>query len=250
MRATFTIFKKELKSYFSSPIAYIILVVFLVLSGLFFFLYLQSFVGSQFDPRLQFLGQRLNLNDFVIRPYFGTISIVLLLMIPVITMRLIAEERKNSTIELLFTSPVRILYIILGKFLASLYLFVIMIVLSAIYMAVLKVYGNPDLGPLFSGYLGLFLLGASFLSIGLFASSLTENQMVAALVSFGLLLVFWIIGAVSDAEGSVLGYLSIINHFDNFSKGVIELKDVVYYLSFIFFGLFLTYIKVQSERWR
>ena len=96
MKATFTIFKKELKSYFSSPIAYIILVVFLVLSGLFFFLYLQSFVGSQFDPRLQFLGGRFNLNDFVIRPYFGTISIVLLLMIPVITMRLIAEERKNS----------------------------------------------------------------------------------------------------------------------------------------------------------
>lgn len=250
MKATFTIFKKELKSYFSSPIAYIILVVFLVLSGLFFFLYLQSFVSSQFDPRLQFLGQRLNLNDFVIRPYFGTISIVLLLMIPVITMRLIAEERKNSTIELLFTSPVRILYIILGKFLASLYLFVIMIVLSAIYMVVLKVYGNPDLGPLLSGYLGLFLLGASFLSIGLFASSLTENQIVAALISFGLLLVFWIIGAVSDAESSILGYLSIINHFDNFSKGVIELKDVVYYLSFIFFGIFLTYIKVQSERWK
>lgn len=250
MKAIFTILKKELKSYFSSPIAYIILVVFLVLSGLFFFLYLQSFVSSQFDPRLQFLGQRLNLNDFVIRPYFGTISIVLLLMIPVITMRLIAEERKNSTIELLFTSPVRILYIILGKFLASLYLFIVMIALSAIYMAVLKVYGNPDLGPLFSGYLGLFLLGASFLSIGLFASSLTENQIVAALISFGLLLVFWIIGAVSDAESSILGYLSIINHFDNFSKGVIELKDVVYYLSFIFLGLFLTYIKVQSERWR
>ncbi|HEX3033784.1 MAG TPA: ABC transporter permease [Thermodesulfobacteriota bacterium] len=250
MKATFTIFKKELKSYFSSPIAYIILVVFLVLSGLFFFLYLQSFVSSQFDPRLQFLGQRLNLNDFVIRPYFGTISIVLLLMIPVITMRLIAEERKNSTIELLFTSPVRILYIILGKFLASLYLFIIMIVLSAIYMVVLKVYGNPDLGPLLSGYLGLFLLGASFLSIGLFASSLTENQIVAALISFGLLLVFWIIGAVSDAESSILGYLSIINHFDNFSKGVIELKDVVYYLSFILFGIFLTYIKVQSERWK
>lgn len=250
MKATFTILKKELKSYFSSPIAYIVLVVFLVLSGLFFFLYLQSFVSSQFDPRLQFLGQRLNLNDFVIRPYFGTISIVLLLMIPVITMRLIAEERKNSTIELLFTSPVRILYIILGKFLASLYLFVIMIILSAIYMVILKVYGNPDLGPLLSGYLGLFLLGASFLSIGLFASSLTENQIVAALISFGLLLVFWIIGAVSDAETSVLGYLSIINHFDNFSKGVIELKDVVYYLSFIFFGLFITYIKVQSERWK
>jgi ABC-2 type transport system permease protein len=250
MKATFTIFKRDLKSYFASPIAYIVLVVFLVLSGLFFFLYLQNFVSSQFDPRFQFLGEKANLNDLVIRPYFGTISIVLLLMIPVITMRLIAEERKNSTIELLFTSPVKVTHIILGKFLASFVLFGVMVVLTAIYMLVLRAYGNPDLGPLLSAYLGLFLLGGSFLAVGIFSSSLTENQIVAALISFGILLVFWVVGAVSDAENSILGYLSIINHFDNFSKGVLELKDIVYYVSFIFFGLFLTYIMIESERWR
>jgi ABC-2 type transport system permease protein len=125
-----------------------------------------------------------------------------------------------------------------------------MVILSGVYVVVLMAYGNPDLGPIFSGYLGLFLLGASFLAVGLFASSLTENQIVAAVVSFGTLLVFWVIGAASDADSSIMGYLSIINHFDNFTNGVIELKDVVYYLSFIFLGIFLTHVILDSERWR
>ncbi|MER3446988.1 MAG: hypothetical protein C4291_09155 [Candidatus Dadabacteria bacterium] len=250
MKAIFTILKRELKSYFASPVAYIILVVFLVLSGIFFFFYLESFIKSQFDPRFQLFREKLNLNEFVIRPYFGTISVVLLFIIPLITMRLIAEERKNFTAELLFTLPVRVSQIVLGKFLASFSLFAIMLVLSAIYLVVLRVYGNPDLGPVLSAYLGLFLLGGSLISAGLFASSLTENQIVAAVISFGILLVFWILGASSDADNSILGYISIINHFDNFTKGVIALRDTIYYLSFVFFGLFLTYIMVESERWR
>jgi ABC-2 type transport system permease protein len=250
MKAIFTILKRELKSYFASPIAYIILVVFLVLSGIFFFFYLESFIKSQFDPRFQLFREKLNLNEFVIHPYFGTISVVLLFMIPLITMRLIAEERKNFTAELLFTSPVRVSQIVLGKFLASFSLFVLMVVLSAIYLVVLRAYGNPDLGPVLSAYLGLFLLGGSLISVGLFASSLTENQIVAAVISFGILLVFWILGASSDADNSILGYISVINHLDNFTKGVIALRDIVYYISFIFFGLFLTYTIVESQRWR
>ncbi len=250
MKPVYTILKRELKSYFASPIAYVVLLVFLVLSGIFFFLYLQGFVESQFDPRFQFFKERINLNDFVVRPYFGTVSIILLIMMPLITMRLIAEERKNFTAELLFTSPVRVFHIILGKFLASFSFFGVMVLISAVYVIVLMAYGNPDLGPLLSGYLGLFLLGGSFLAVGLFSSSLTENQIVAAVISFGILLVFWIIGASSDAQDSILGYLSIINHLDNFTKGVIELKDIVYYLSFIFFGLFLTHIMLESEKWR
>lgn len=250
MKAIFTILKRELKSYFASPIAYIILVVFLVLSGIFFFFYLESFIRSQFDPRFQLFREKLNLNEFVIRPYFGTTSVVLLFMIPLITMRLIAEERKNFTAELLFTSPVRVSQIVLGKFLASFSLFALMVALSAIYLVVLRVYGNPDLGPVLSAYLGLSLLGGSLISAGLFASSLTENQIVAAVISFGILLVFWILGASSDADNSILGYISIINHLDNFTKGIIALRDTIYYLSFIFFGLFLTYIMVESQRWR
>ncbi len=250
MKAIFTILKRELKSYFASPIAYIILVVFLVLSGIFFFFYLESFIRSQFDPRFQLFREKLNLNEFVIRPYFGTTSVVLLFMIPLITMRLIAEERKNFTAELLFTSPVRVSQIVFGKFLASFSLFALMVALSAIYLVVLRVYGNPDLGPVLSAYLGLFLLGGSLISAGLFASSLTENQIVAAVISFGILLVFWILGASSDADNSILGYISIINHLDNFTKGIIALRDTIYYLSFIFFGLFLTCIMVESQRWR
>lgn len=250
MKAIWAILRKELKSYFSSPVAYIVLFVFLILSGIFFFIYLQGFTEAQFDPRFQLLRERLSLNDFVIRPYFGTISVVLLLMMPLITMRLLAEEKKNYTAELLFTTPLRVLHIILGKFFAGLALFTFMMISSLCYIGLLFYFGNPDLGPVLSGYLGLFLLGATFLSIGLFASSLTENQIIAAVVGFGIVLLFWIIGASSDTDNSVLGYLSIINHFENFSKGIIEVKDIVYYLSFIFFGLFLTHIMLDSERWR
>ena len=250
MKSVFTVFRKELKSYFSSPIAFVVLFVFLVISGIFFFLYLQSFVEAQFDPRLQFIEEGINLNEIVIRPFFGTISVVLLLLIPLITMRLIADERKGHTAELLFTSPVRITSIIIGKYLASLLLFGLMIVLSAPYVLVLIKYGNPDLGPILSGYLGLVLMGASFLAVGIFASALTENQMIAAVISFGILLVFWIMGATSGAGDSIFGYLSIINHFENFAKGVIEVKDVTYYLSFTFLGLYLAYVTLDSERWK
>jgi ABC-2 type transport system permease protein len=250
MKALFTVFRKELRSYFSSPIAFVVLFVFLVISGIFFFLYLQSFAEAQFDPRLQFVEEGVNLNEIVIRPFFGTISVVFLLLIPLMTMRLIADERRSFTAELLFTSPVRITSIIMGKYLASLLLFGVMIILSAVYILVLVKYGNPDLGPILSGYLGLFLMGASFLAVGIFASALTENQMIAAVISFGVLLVFWIMGATSSAGDSVFGYLSIINHFENFAKGVIKVTDVTYYLSFTFLGLYLAYITLDSERWK
>ncbi len=250
MKAIFTVFGKEFKSYFFSPIAYIVLFVFVVVSGIFFFLYLQGFAEAQTDPRLTFAEEGISLNEFVIRPFFGTISVLLLLLIPLMTMSLIADERKSFTAELLFTSPVKITSIIKGKYLSSLLLFSVMIILSAVYTFVLIKCGNPDLGPILSGYLGLFLMGGSFLAVGIFASSLTDNQMIAAVISFGLLLVFWIIGASSSAADAVFGYLSIINHFENFGKGIIELTDIVYYLSFTFLGLYLAYIMHNSERWR
>jgi ABC-2 type transport system permease protein len=250
MKSVITVLRKELRSYFSSPIAYVVLFVFLVISGIFFFLYLQSFLEAIFDPRFQYAEGQINLNEVVIRPYFGTIGVILLLLIPLMTMRLIADERRGFTAELLFTSPVRLTSIIIGKYLASLLLFGIMILLSAVYILVLIKYGNPDLGPILSGYLGLVLMGASFLAVGIFASALTENQMIAAVISFGILLVFWIMGATSSAGDSIFGYLSIINHFENFTKGVIEIKDVTYYLSFLFLGLYLAYIALDSERWK
>lgn len=250
MKKTYAILKKEINSYFASPIAYIVLVVFMVLSGIFFFIYLQGFAQSQFDTRAQLFQQTFSLNEFVLQPYFGTVSVLLLLIMPMITMRLLSEEKKNYTSELLFTSPIRTLNIILGKYLASITLFLIMLLLSSVFVIVLYLYGNPDPGIIISGYTGLFLLGASFLSIGLFASSLTSNQIVSAIIAFGLLLILWIVGATGDSETSVTGYVSIINHLDNFIKGIFELKDFVYYLSLIFLGLFLTHTILDSERWR
>jgi len=250
MNSIYPIFKRELRSYFTSPLAYVILVVFQLASAMFFYLNLKGFLQLQFDPNFQLLREELNLNTVIVIPYFNAMSIVLLFIIPLITMRLIADERKSHTAELLFTSPINLNSIILGKYLAALFLLIIMLILSSLNIIVLAVHSNPDLGYIGSSYLGLFFLGASFLSIGLFASSLSNSQMVAAVIAFGILLLLWLVGASSDAETSIFGYLSLINHFKNFGKGIIELKDLAYYISIIYIGLFLTQTALDSERWR
>lgn len=250
MKDAYPIFKRELRSYFTSPLAYVILVVFQLASAMFFYLNLKGYLQLQFDPSFQLLRDQLNLNTVIVIPYFDAMSIVLLFIIPLITMRLLADERKSHTAELLFTSPINLYSIILGKYLAALFLLIIMLVLSSLNIIVLAVHSNPDMGYIFSSYLGLFFLGASFLSIGLFASSLSNSQLVAAVIAFGVLLLLWLVGASSDAESSIFGYLSLINHFKNFGKGIIELKDLVYYLSVIYVGLFFTHAALYSERWR
>ncbi len=250
MKGTYSIFKRELRSYFASPLAYVILVVFQVISAFLFFLNLKGFLQLQFDPTFQLLREELNLNTVIVIPYFDTMSIVLLFIIPLITMRLVADERKSHTAELLFTSPIKLSSIILGKYLAALVLLIIMLALSSLNVFVLTAHGNPDTGIVLSSYLGLLLLGASFLAIGIFASALSNTQIVAAIIAFGMLLFLWLVGATSDPDSSVFGYVSLINHFKNFSKGIIELKDLAYYLSVIYIGLFLTYTALDSERWR
>ncbi len=250
MNAVYPILKRELRSYFASPLAYVILVVFQAISALFFFLYLKGLLHLQFDPSFHLFRGELNLNNVVVIPYFDTMSIVLLFIIPLITMRSLADERTSHTAELLFTSPIKLRDIILGKYLAALILLIIMLFLSSLNILVLMVHGNPDLGAVLSSYLGLLLLGASFLSIGIFASSLSSSQLVSAIIAFGILLVLWLIGASSDTESSILGYISLINHFENFGKGIIELKDLAYYFSMIYIGLFFTHAALDSERWR
>lgn len=250
MKNAYPIFKRELRSYFTSPLAYVILVVFQLASAMFFYLNLKGFLQLQFDPSFQLLREQLNLNTVIVIPYFDAMSIVLLFIIPLITMRLLADERKSHTAELLFTSPINLPSIIMGKYLAALFLLIIMLILSSLNIIVLTVHSNPDMGYIFSSYLGLFFLGASFLSIGLFASSLSDSQLVAAVIAFGILLLLWLVGASSDPENSIFGYLSLINHFKNFGKGIIELKDLVYYLSVVYVGLFLTHAALYSERWR
>jgi ABC-2 type transport system permease protein len=182
------------------------------------------------------------------------VSVVALFVLPLITMRTYAEEKRSGTIELLLTSPLTDFQIIMGKFLGAVGLYILMMAVTLIHIAVLFVYGNPEWKPIVSGYLGLLLMGASFISIGLLISSLTKNQIVAGMVTFAVLLLLWTVSWMQDSAGpnmqKVLQALSLTERFDDFSKGVIDLKHVVYYVSFISFGLFLTAKSVDSERWR
>jgi ABC-2 type transport system permease protein len=181
-------------------------------------------------------------------------TVVMLFLFPLITMRTYSEEKRSGTIELLLTSPVRDIEIILGKFFGALLLYAAMLAVTLIHMSVLFIYGSPEWKPLLTGYLGLLLMGGSFLSVGLFISSLTKNQIVAAMATFAVFLLLWIINWMSSFVGptaqAVLSALSLTEHFDDFAKGIIDTKHLIYYLSFIAFGLFLTAKSVDSERWR
>lgn len=255
MRNIGTIAKKEIKTYFTSPIAYVVMAVFMVLVGFFFYSLIWWF-NSQTMQMAQnpYYYQQININQMVFSPLFHNISIILLLMLPLVTMRLFSEEKKIGTEELLYTSPVSIVEIILGKYLASLAVLAVMLLLTGILSLFTFFYGNPELAPVLCGYLGLFLMGGAFIAIGLFFSSLTENQIVSAILTFGALLLFWILNWASSFAGGmwkdVLNYLSFFQHFDDMTRGILDTTDFVYYLSFAFFGLFLTHSVIQSRRWR
>ncbi|MCY3845391.1 MAG: ABC transporter permease [Acidobacteria bacterium] len=255
MRNIVAIADKELRSYFVSPIAYVVIGLFALLFGWFFVASLSVMV--RFSMQAGMFGggpQSININEFMLRPMLANTAIVLLFFLPFLTARAYAEEKKSGTIELLLTSPLSDLEIILGKFLGVLALFVLMLAVTALHMVILFWYGEPELGPMLSGYLGLLLMGASFISVGLLVSSATRNQIVAGVVTFAVLLLFWVLTWLADSlgptTGAILSYLSLLEHFDDFSKGVIDTKHVAYYVSFIAFGLFLTAKAVDTERWR
>lgn len=253
MRNVFAIASKELRGYFASPIAYVVMGFFALLFGFFFYAYLDAFMRQSMQMA-GFGGGSMNVNMNLVRPLFGNASVVLLFVIPMITMRTYSEEKRSGTIELLLTSPLTDAEIILGKFLGALGLYIAMLAVTLLYMAILFWFGNPDWRPILSGYLGLLLMGGSFLAAGLLISNLTKNQIVAGTATFGVFLLFWIISWIGEGFGprvqAVLSYLSITEHFDDFAKGIIDTKHVIYYLSFITFGLFLTAKSVDSERWR
>jgi ABC-2 type transport system permease protein len=255
MRNIVAIAHKELRSYFASPIAYVVVGFFALLFGYFFVSTLSVMVSLSMQAGMFGGGpQSININEFMLRPLLSNTAIILLFFLPFVTARAYAEEKKSGTIELLLTSPLSDLEIILGKFLGALALFVLMLAVTAVHMTVLFWYGEPELGPMLSAYLGLLLMGASFISVGLLVSSATRNQIVAGVTTFALLLLFWVMTWMADSVGptgqAVLTYLSILEHFDDFSKGVIDTKHVTYYVSFIAFGLFLTAKAVDTERWR
>ena len=254
MRNTLAIAGKELRSYFASPIGYVIMGFFALLFGFFFYAYLDAFMRQSMQMMGMGGGGAMNVNANLVRPLFGNASVVLLFVIPMITMRTYSEEKRSGTIELLLTSPITDVQIILGKFLGAMGLYVGMLAVTLLYMVILFWSGNPDWRPIAAGYLGLLLMGGSFIAVGLLISNLTKNQIVAGTATFGVFLLLWIISWLGESSGprvqAVLSYLSITEHFDDFAKGIIDTKHIVYYLSFITFGLFLTAKSVDSERWR
>jgi ABC-2 type transport system permease protein len=246
---------KELKSYFSTPIAYIVIGFFALLFGYFFYAMLVIFnqQSAQFGGAE---GGAVDINQQLIRPLFLNASVILLFVLPLITMRTYSEEKRSGTIELLLTSPVTDVEIILGKFLGAMALYAAMLAITVIHMLVLFSYANPK--PEWTvpviGYVGLLLMGGCFISVGLLISSLTKNQIVSGMVTFAVFLLLWVINWIASFTGpttqSVLNYLSITDHFDDFTRGILDTKHLIYYFSVMSFGLFLTARSVDTERWK
>ncbi len=247
---------KELRSAYTSPIMYVVVAVFLVIFGVLSYIAVVN-AGTQAIRLMQIQGlaAKINLNDLVFRPTFYSTAIILLLVLPILTMRSFAEERKLKTFELLMTSPIGINHIVAGKFVAVFLIYLGMLALTGVVPVVLAMFNSFDWAPVFTGYLGLLLMGALFLAVGLLASAVTENQIIAAFLSFGILLSVWLMGAMGSIlgdtpVGNTISYLSFIEHYDRLVRGLVDTKDLVYYASGILFMLFLTHRVVESQRWK
>jgi ABC-2 type transport system permease protein len=245
MRSLFAIYRKEVGHYFVSPVACVIVGLFLFLSGFFFDLYVKNANDGSPDAP-----------TWVLRAFLGFLALVFLFFLPMVTMGVYAEERKRGTMELLMTSPITESQIVLGKFFASLTLFATMLLPTAGCVAFLWMHSDPmpPIRMVLSAYLGALLFGGSLLALGSFLSSLTENQIIAAALTFAAFLLLWAIDfgtrAASGTTGQVLQYLSVVNHYDDFTRGIIDTSGVTYYLSFIILFIFLTVRSVDSMRWR
>lgn len=254
MKNIWSIARRDFRAYFTSPVAYIVIALMLLVSGFMFQNILASFVQRQMTYHGFGMGKTPSLGEGVIQPFYGSINTVFLFLFPMITMRLIAEERKNETLPLILTAPVTLLEFILGKFFSSVLFVAVILGLSLIYPAILFYYGNPEIGPVIGANLGTLLMCSCYLSMGLLFSSMTENQLVAGALTFAGSLMSWIINWASQSTdsttGAVLDYLSLTSHYTSFSQGLINTSDVIFFLSFISVGLFLTYKVLESLRWR
>lgn len=230
-----TIYLKELKSYFNSPVAYIVMIVFLVIVGWFF---TNGFFQS---------------NTASMRPMFDMVPFIFLFFIPAITMRSFSEEKKQGTIELLLTKPVKDIELVVGKFLAAFFLTLLTLLPTLIYFITVKSLGDVDMGSVIGGYLGLILMACVYIGIGIFASSLTENQVVAFIISFIVIFALFMMGKiliqVSPALVSAVEYISTDYHYTNISRGVIDSRNLIYYFSMIFLTVFLTKVSLESRKW-
>ena len=238
MKKIILICSKELGTFLTSPMAYIVSAIFIGLSGASFTTYLAQSSYS----------------DTSIRGFLEAAQLLILLFSALLTMRLISEERKLGTWELLLTAPVREYEIVLGKFFSSLLVLSGMLILTLYFPILLMIFGDPDTGPILTSYLGLFLLGSASVAIGIFASSLTHNQIVSAVVAGGILFGLWFLGMVGslipEPLGEILSYFSLSEHFPGFVRGVVDTRDLVYYLSVTAVFLFLSVRSIETERWR
>lgn len=254
MRNIWIICQKELRSYFVSPIAYILIIIYAAIFGFFFWNLVGLFIYYSMESQMRGEMYPMNVNDQVIRQLFGNINVINLLIIPLMTMRLFAEEKRNGTIELLATSPVRDGEVILGKWLASVILYAGMLLFTGLNFLFLFKYGNPDWRPMAVSLLGVLLQAAALLAIGIFISTLTKNQIIAGAVTFAVCLLVFVLGWVGEYQFStwaqVMTYMSTTTHMQSFLKGVIDTKDAIYYVSVIVLGLFLTARSLESLRWR
>jgi len=254
LRNIWAIAVKELRGYFVSPVAWVMMGLFALIFGVFFTAHLGAFVAQSMQSQFGGAAPNLNVNQHLIRGVLANASVLVLFILPMVTMRAYAEEKRSGTVELLLTSPLTDFEIIMGKFIGALCLYIALVTVTLVHVGLLFSYGQPEWRPLIAGYLGLILQGAAFIAVGLFFSSTTKNQMTAGVATFVVLLTFWIIGWFADTAGppwsAILSYLSITQHFDDFGKGVIDTKHVVFYLSFISFWLFLTVKSLDTERWR
>lgn len=256
MRNVFAIGRREVAAYLTTPIGWIILCGFVIWYGFFFLVMLVSYNQAAAEAVLSPYGaDQLNVNDMIVSPLFGNMAVIALLASPALAMRLIAEDRKNRSIELLLTSPVRSWEIVLGKFLGAIGFSGVLALFTLLYAAILLWLGDPDPGVLATNYLSYFLLFGTFMASGLFFSSLTENQVVALVLAFGFNLLLWIVGWVSSLMGegtakTVIEYVSMLNHVEDLARGVVHVQDIVYFLTFIGFFLFATTQRVEALRWR
>jgi gliding motility-associated transport system permease protein len=254
MRNVWIILRNELRRYFVSPVAYLLLTMFAVIFGFFFWNSLGYFVYVGMESQMRGEPFPMNVNEQIIRPLLSNMSVVGLFFIPMITMRLFAEEKRSGTIELLATSPIHDAEVILGKWLAAVGIYACMLLFSGLNFVFLFRYGKPDWKPLLIGVLGLLLQAGALLAIGTFISTLTKNQIIAAGATFGVCLLLWILEWVAGYETStwarVLSYMSVITHYESFARGVLDSKDAIYYVTLIFLGLFFTSRSMESLRWR
>ena len=254
MRNILTIARKELVSYFSSPIAYIFLAIFAIIFGFFFYSLVAVFTTRPMQAARFGAPSGMNINEMIFSPLLMNVAVTSLFLTPMLTMRLYAEERKTGTLELLLTSPVSDWDVLLGKFFGALTLYSGVVGLVCLYFSVLFVYGNPNWKPLLPGLLGLVFFGATLISVGMLFSTFTQNQIIAGSLTFGIFLLLWVLDWTtvysSGTFSSVASYLAVTTHLGNFTKGVLDLSDCVYYLSFISLGLFLTARSIENAKGR